>query len=65
MNGQEQIISSRKNWTTPSLTILTRKGEQENILGTRKMELVHGPTSGYWDCIIDNEGSDCTSINVS
>ncbi len=36
MNGQEQIISSRKNWTTPSLTILTRKGEQENILGTCK-----------------------------
>ena len=62
MNGQEQIISSRKNWATPFLTILTRQGEQENILVTCKVTTngLGGPNSDNLDCYI--AGGDCSNM---
>ncbi len=54
MNGQEQTISSLKNWITPCLTILIRQGEQENVLTSCKMSSTKGAG-------LDDNG--CTDLN--
>jgi len=68
MREQEQTITYKKIWLTPSLIILTRQGEQENILVACKMD--SSPTGSnidLGDCA-DYTGNNpiyCSSLSAS
>ncbi len=68
MSEQEQTIAYRKMWLTPSLIILTRQGEEENILVSCKIEGSHtGSNSSEYDCnnYIDPDLVNCNSLTAS
>ena len=63
MSEQEQIMVYKKMWLTPSLIILTRQGEQENILVACKMSTQINTATSETGC--DMNGVICNSINES